>query len=83
MAERIAEIKRRHLAQVDKELDVDRLIDGMMDYGRQFLGRPQYEEEPLDNRRGGWRDQMDEVPNNLIQYPTRRSEYMGRRAAGQ
>ena len=63
--------------------DVDRLIDGMMDYGRQFMGRPQYEEEPIDSRRGGgWNNQMDEVPNNLIQYPGRRGEYAARRASG-
>jgi hypothetical protein len=55
--------------------DVDRLIDGMMDYGSQFLRGPQY-----DN---GWSNGngVDEVPNNLIQYPTRRTDYTARRAA--
>jgi histidinol-phosphate/aromatic aminotransferase/cobyric acid decarboxylase-like protein len=74
--------------------DVDRLIDGMMDYGRQFLPRAQYDDpraqyddprggDPrgADSRgadsRGGWED----VPDNLIQYPTRRTGYTGRRAA--
>jgi histidinol-phosphate/aromatic aminotransferase/cobyric acid decarboxylase-like protein len=62
--------------------DVDRLIDGMMDYGRQFMGRSRYEEEPVDVRRGGWNSQqMDEVPDNLIQYPSRRTDYTARRAA--
>ncbi|MFD0525203.1 hypothetical protein [Paractinoplanes durhamensis] len=64
--------------------DVDRLIDGMMDYGRQFMGRSRYDEEPMDNRRGGggnWNNNMDDVPDNLIQYPSRRTEYTARRAA--
>jgi histidinol-phosphate/aromatic aminotransferase/cobyric acid decarboxylase-like protein len=58
--------------------DVDRLIDGMMDYGRQFRVRPAYEEDPLDTRRA-WTD----VPDNLIQYPAQRTgEYTARRAIG-
>jgi histidinol-phosphate/aromatic aminotransferase/cobyric acid decarboxylase-like protein len=72
--------------------DVDRLIDGMLDYGRQFMRGPStaYEDDPIDARmesmresRRGWSAQRDDVPDNLIQYPsrTRRSEYMARRAA--
>jgi histidinol-phosphate/aromatic aminotransferase/cobyric acid decarboxylase-like protein len=58
--------------------DVDRLIDGMMDYGRQFRVRPAYEEDPLDTRRA-WTD----APDNLIQYPGQRTgEYTARRATG-
>jgi histidinol-phosphate/aromatic aminotransferase/cobyric acid decarboxylase-like protein len=73
--------------------DVDRLIDGMMDYGRQFMGgRSRYEDEPMDIPRGrgrepvresgGWGgNSMDDVPDNLIQYPSRRTDYTARRAA--
>src|SRR3954463_7969022 len=58
--------------------DVDRLIDGMMDYGRQFRVLPAYEEDPLDTRRA-W----TEAPDNLIQYPGQRAgEYTARRAGG-
>jgi histidinol-phosphate/aromatic aminotransferase/cobyric acid decarboxylase-like protein len=61
--------------------DVDRLIDGMADYSHQFRARPAYEEDPLDTRRA-WNAPVDEPPDNLIQYPTRRSAtYPGRRAA--
>jgi histidinol-phosphate/aromatic aminotransferase/cobyric acid decarboxylase-like protein len=61
--------------------DVDRLVDGMMDYGSQFRSRPIYDEEPLDGRRG-WASQVDDTPDNLIQYPShRRTEYTGRRAS--
>ncbi|MET0414393.1 MAG: aminotransferase class I/II-fold pyridoxal phosphate-dependent enzyme, partial [Actinoplanes sp.] len=61
--------------------DVDRLIDGMLDYGRQFRTRPAYEEEPLEGRRG-WNSGVEDAPDNLIQYPShRRTEYTGRRAA--
>jgi histidinol-phosphate/aromatic aminotransferase/cobyric acid decarboxylase-like protein len=48
--------------------DVDRLIDGMLDYGRQFARPPQY-------------DSGYDVPDNLIQYPSRRTDYTARRAA--
>nr|WP_221374284.1 histidinol-phosphate transaminase [Actinoplanes polyasparticus] len=59
--------------------DVDRLIDGMMDYGRQFRVRSY--EEPAEPRRG-WETPREEAPDNLIQYPSRRSgEYTARRAA--
>jgi histidinol-phosphate/aromatic aminotransferase/cobyric acid decarboxylase-like protein len=65
--------------------DVDRLIDGMMDYARQFMGgRPsRYEEDPMmDSRASRWQSQqMDDIPDNLIQYPSRRTEYTARRAA--
>jgi histidinol-phosphate/aromatic aminotransferase/cobyric acid decarboxylase-like protein len=61
--------------------DVDRLIDGMMDYGRQFRVRSYSEEQPVESRRS-WSGGLDEAPDNLIQYPTRRSsEYTARRAA--
>jgi histidinol-phosphate/aromatic aminotransferase/cobyric acid decarboxylase-like protein len=62
--------------------DVDRLIDGMLDYGRQFRGgRPMYEEDPLEPARR-WASTVDEEPDNLIQYPTHRTtEYAGRRVA--
>ncbi|MET1008240.1 MAG: aminotransferase class I/II-fold pyridoxal phosphate-dependent enzyme, partial [Propionibacteriaceae bacterium] len=60
--------------------DVDRLIDGMLDYGSQFRSRPAYEETPLESGRR-WSTVVDEEPDNLIQYPTHRtSEYAGRRA---
>ena len=42
--------------------DVDRLIDGMLDYGRQFRVRPAYEES---------------LPDNLIQYPANRTADYG------
>ncbi|WP_250008346.1 histidinol-phosphate transaminase [Actinoplanes sp. M2I2] len=59
--------------------DVDRLIDGMMDYGRQFRVRSY--EEPADSRRG-WETPREEAPDNLIPYPSRRGgEYTARRAA--
>src|SRR5919112_129866 len=55
--------------------DVDRLLDGMMDYGRQFRVRPAYEDvDPLDPRRA-WNDG---TPDNLIQYPAHRTEYSAR-----
>ena len=60
--------------------DVDRLIDGMLDYGRQFRVRSVYEEDPLDTGRR-WSTTVDEEPDNLIQYPTHRTtEYATRRA---
>jgi histidinol-phosphate/aromatic aminotransferase/cobyric acid decarboxylase-like protein len=60
--------------------DVDRLIDGMLDYGRQFRVRPAYDEDPLDTGRR-WSSTVDEEPDNLIQYPMHRTtEYAGRRA---
>ena len=60
--------------------DVDRLIDGMLDYGSQFRGAaPAYADDPLDDR---WGRVVEEPPDNLIQYPTLRStEYSVRRAA--
>jgi histidinol-phosphate/aromatic aminotransferase/cobyric acid decarboxylase-like protein len=61
--------------------DVDRLIDGMMDYGRQFRTRGGYEDDPVDTGRR-WSTTVDEEPDNLIQYPTHRTtEYAARRAA--
>ncbi|MGA5304388.1 pyridoxal phosphate-dependent aminotransferase [Nucisporomicrobium flavum] len=60
--------------------DVDRLIDGMLDYGRQFRVRPAYDEDPLDTRRT-WNTALDEEPDNLIPYPSHRTtEYAARRA---
>jgi histidinol-phosphate/aromatic aminotransferase/cobyric acid decarboxylase-like protein len=65
--------------------DVDRLIDGMLEYGRQFRTRPSYDDGPLDTGRETgrrWSTTVDEEPDNLIQYPMHRnSEYAGRRAA--
>lgn len=52
--------------------DVDRLIDGMLDYGRQFARPPQYDTSY---------DAGYDVPDNLIQYPSRRTDYTARRAA--
>ena len=62
--------------------DVDRLIDGMLDYGGQFRSAPSYLEDKIEtgyDRR--WN--IDEVPDNLIQYPARRTapDYGTRRAA--
>jgi histidinol-phosphate/aromatic aminotransferase/cobyric acid decarboxylase-like protein len=62
--------------------DVDRLIDGMTDYGRQFQRRPSYADEPLEARRPAyaddpldtrraWAGEPSDVPDNLIQYPSR------------
>ncbi|GAA3346225.1 hypothetical protein GCM10020358_56430 [Amorphoplanes nipponensis] len=60
--------------------DVDRLIDGMLDYGRQFRGRSAYDEDPLEVGRR-WSTTVDEEPDNLIQYPTHRTtDYAARRA---
>ncbi|HET6532009.1 MAG TPA: histidinol-phosphate transaminase [Actinoplanes sp.] len=60
--------------------DVDRLIDGMFDYGRQFQRRPGYDDPLATGRR--WNDSFEEPPDNLIQYPIHRNtEYAGRRAA--
>jgi hypothetical protein len=60
--------------------DVDRLIDGMFDYARQFQRRPGYD-DPLDIGRR-WNDGFEEPPDNLIQYPVHRTtEYAARRAA--
>ena len=73
--------------------DVDRLIDGMLDYGGQFRGAPAYVDAPsyldapayLDDRvETGYerRWNVEEPPDNLIQYPTRRTaDYGIRRAA--
>jgi hypothetical protein len=57
--------------------DVDRLMDGIEDYARQWRGStpfdaPSYATEPVDlgyARR--WN--VEEPPDNLIQYPTRRA----------
>nr|BFE77088.1 hypothetical protein GCM10020092_103890 [Actinoplanes digitatis] len=60
--------------------DVDRLIDGMMDYGRQFRSRSAYDDEPVEVGRR-WASTVDEEPDNLIQYPSHRTtEYAARRA---
>ena len=61
--------------------DVDRLIDGMLDYGSQFRPQETYRADPLDGRRS-WAGGLDETPDNLIPYPSHRvGEYTGRRAA--
>ena len=58
--------------------DVDRLIDGMMDYGRQFRVRPAYEKPAYEEEPRGWRE---DPPDNLVQYPSHRAtEYSSRRA---
>jgi histidinol-phosphate/aromatic aminotransferase/cobyric acid decarboxylase-like protein len=63
--------------------DVDRLINGMLDYGRQWRGSSDltlrsFSDDPLE---GGWSG-VDEEPDNLIQYPMLRStEYTARRVA--
>lgn len=61
--------------------DVDRLIDGMLDYGGQFRSAVTYLEDRIET---GYerRWNIDEEPDNLIQYPTRRTaDYGIRRAA--
>jgi histidinol-phosphate/aromatic aminotransferase/cobyric acid decarboxylase-like protein len=60
--------------------DVERLIDGMRDYGSQWRSAPPaYADDPLDDR---WGRVVEEPPDNLIPYPTLRStEYSVRRAA--
>ncbi len=60
--------------------DVDRLIDGMLDYGRQFERSP-YAEDPLDTGRRFY--DRDAEPDNVLQYPSRRpgTDYTARRAA--
>jgi histidinol-phosphate/aromatic aminotransferase/cobyric acid decarboxylase-like protein len=61
--------------------DVERLIDGMFDYDRQFHERPGYAGDPLDVGRR-WSDGYDDRPDNLIQYPMHRTaDYTARRAA--
>jgi histidinol-phosphate/aromatic aminotransferase/cobyric acid decarboxylase-like protein len=61
--------------------DVDRLIDGMFEYGRQFQRRPNYADDPLDTGRR-WNDGFEEQPDNLIQYPMHRTtDYASRRFA--
>jgi histidinol-phosphate/aromatic aminotransferase/cobyric acid decarboxylase-like protein len=60
--------------------DVDRLIDGLFDYGRQFQRRSGYD-DPLDAGRR-WNESFEEPPDNLIQYPLHRTtDYTVRRAA--
>jgi histidinol-phosphate/aromatic aminotransferase/cobyric acid decarboxylase-like protein len=51
--------------------DVDRLMDGIEDYARQFRAAPVYEAstDPAYPRR--WN--VEEPPDNLIQYPVRRA----------
>jgi histidinol-phosphate/aromatic aminotransferase/cobyric acid decarboxylase-like protein len=74
--------------------DLSRLIDGMLDYGRQWRGsepaytepvyEAPYQEDPLDVSRGVDRrwTAREEQPDNLIQYPTNRvRDYGVRRAA--
>ena len=65
---------------VRPQADVDRLIDGMLDYGRQFE-RPAYAEDPLDTGRRFY--DRDAEPDNVLQYPSRRTgtDYTARRAA--
>jgi hypothetical protein len=59
--------------------DVDRLIDGMRDYGGQWRGaEPAYADDPLDDR---WGRVVEEPPDNLIPYPTLRSTEFGLRRA--
>ena len=61
--------------------DVDRLIDGMFEYSRQFQRRSAYADDPLDTGRR-WNESFEEQPDNLIPYPMHRNtEYAARRVA--
>ena len=51
--------------------DVDRLIDGMLDYGRQFQRRPATWTTRWTP--GGAGTELRGPPDNLIQYPTHRT----------
>jgi histidinol-phosphate/aromatic aminotransferase/cobyric acid decarboxylase-like protein len=48
--------------------DVDRLIDGMMDYAGQFRARPSYEEKPMDSRRGARYEEEPMEPRRGSRY---------------
>jgi histidinol-phosphate/aromatic aminotransferase/cobyric acid decarboxylase-like protein len=72
--------------------DVARLIGGMQDYGRQRRGNEpidlnyarSWQDTPAQTERdyGSQRSASDEEPDNLIMYPTKRSNgYTGHRAA--
>jgi histidinol-phosphate/aromatic aminotransferase/cobyric acid decarboxylase-like protein len=53
--------------------DVDRLIDGMQDYAGQWRGAPAYLTEATGETGYSRRWTPEELPDNLIQYPTRRA----------
>jgi histidinol-phosphate/aromatic aminotransferase/cobyric acid decarboxylase-like protein len=71
--------------------DVDRLVDGMMDYAQRFHGRSVYDNDPLESAGRRWAESYDDKPDNLIPYPGHRNgggdrgdrggEYTARRAA--
>ena len=61
--------------------DVDRLVDGMMDYAQRFHNRSVYDTDAMEPGRR-WAESYEEQPDNLIPYPSHRStEYTARRAA--
>jgi histidinol-phosphate/aromatic aminotransferase/cobyric acid decarboxylase-like protein len=53
--------------------DVDRLIDGIEDYARQFRGPAAYLSEVPAETGYGRRWNVEEPPDNILQYPTRRA----------
>jgi histidinol-phosphate/aromatic aminotransferase/cobyric acid decarboxylase-like protein len=53
--------------------DVDRLIDGIEDYARQFRGPAAYLSEAPAETGYGRRWNVEEPPDNILQYPTRRA----------
>ncbi|GLW27374.1 pyridoxal phosphate-dependent aminotransferase [Actinoplanes regularis] len=62
--------------------DVDRLVDGMLDYSQRFHGRSVYESDTLESTSRRWAESYDEKPDNLVPYPPRGGgEYTARRAA--
>jgi hypothetical protein len=69
--------------------DVDRLVDGMLDYAQRFHSRSVYDSDPLENVRmetsRRWADTgaYDDQPDSPLQYPNHRAggEYTARRAA--
>ncbi|GIE85185.1 pyridoxal phosphate-dependent aminotransferase [Actinoplanes regularis] len=62
--------------------DVDRLVDGMLDYSQRFHGRSVYESDTLESTSRRWAESYDEKPDNLVPYPQRGGgEYTARRAA--
>ncbi|GIF04322.1 pyridoxal phosphate-dependent aminotransferase [Actinoplanes siamensis] len=62
--------------------DVERLVDGMLDYAQRFHGRPVHEADSLESNSRRWSESYDEKPGNLIPYPAQRgTEYTARRAA--
>jgi histidinol-phosphate/aromatic aminotransferase/cobyric acid decarboxylase-like protein len=61
--------------------DVDRLVDGMLEYSQRFHGRSVYDADSLESNSRRWSESYDDKPDNLVPYPQRGTEYTARRAA--